>query len=106
MNVRPRNFVAHSFEVARLHLIHQSYLINQAPFVRTTLSAPSFAAFPNMSYAFMRSFIAKRWVTSLPVHNASFKTYRHDVAKHYLGFFIASRPGSYRYPRGRECVHR
>jgi hypothetical protein len=58
--------------------------------VRTTLSAPSFAAFPNVSYAFMRSFIAKRWVTSLPVHNASFKTYRHDVAKHYLGFFIAS----------------
>src|ERR1700691_772881 len=30
------------------------------PFVSTTLSAPSFAAFPNVSYAFMMSFIAKR----------------------------------------------
>jgi hypothetical protein len=27
---------------------------------RTTLSAPSFAAFPNVSYAFMMSFRAKR----------------------------------------------
>jgi len=38
----------------------------------------------------MRSFIAKRWVANLPVHNAAFKTNRHDVAKHYHGFFIAS----------------
>jgi len=31
-----------------------------APFVRTTLSAPSLAAFANVSYAFIMSFIAKR----------------------------------------------
>jgi hypothetical protein len=35
--------------------------INEARyFLRTTLSAPSFAAFPNVSYAFTMSFIAKR----------------------------------------------
>jgi hypothetical protein len=30
------------------------------PFFRITFSAPSLAAFPNVSYAFMMSFIAKR----------------------------------------------
>ena len=46
---------------AWLHLINQPYSINEACYVvRTTLSAPSFAAFPNVSYAFMMSFIAKR----------------------------------------------
>ena len=41
---------------------HQPALSHQRgpPFVRTTLSALSFAAFPNVSYAFTMSFIAKR----------------------------------------------
>ena len=41
---------------------HQPALSHQRgpPFVRTTLSALSVAAFPNVSYAFMMSFIAKR----------------------------------------------
>jgi len=46
--------------VARLHLITESYLINGLGILSTTLSAPCFAALPNVSYALVMSFIAKR----------------------------------------------
>src|ERR1035438_1486021 len=51
--------------VRRLVYRFTSPLFPALPFFRITFSAPSLAALPNVSYAFMMSFIAKRCVTSL-----------------------------------------
>src|SRR5664280_3519330 len=51
--------------VRRLVYRFTSPLFPALPFFRITFSAPPLAALPNVSYAFMMSFIAKRCVTCL-----------------------------------------